>query len=307
MAARLIAAAVAVALLVGCKAKPPPPLVWNAFSGDRAYEHVRQLVNYGPHPSGSAALTRAATYITTQLQEMGLETAEQVFVAPTPRGPAQFRNIIGRTRGGRDGPEKIIVIASHYDTKWFTNITFVGANDSGSSSGVLLEMARVASAQPSLWFVFLDGEECVTQYGPEDGLWGSKFFVEDLKARSQVNWIKAMVLLDMVGDMHLDITMPSDSNAALIQKVFQAAKDTGNRDFFGYRGSEILDDHVPFLNAGIPSVDLIDFEYGSAPGLNDFWHTDKDTLDKINPHSLEITGQTALRLVTLLQEVPSLR
>jgi Zn-dependent M28 family amino/carboxypeptidase len=307
MAARLIAVAVAVALLAGCKAKPPPPIVWDAFSGDRAYEHVRQLVNYGPHPSGSPGLTRAATYITTQLQEIGLETSEQVFVAPTPRGPVQFRNIIGKTRGGHDGPEKVVVIASHYDTKWFTNMTFVGANDGGSSTGVLLEMARVASAQPNLWFVFLDGEEAMNQYGTDDGLWGSKFFVEDLKSRSQTDWIKAMVLLDMVGDSHLEIQIPADSKPSLIDEVFKAAKDTGHRDSFRYSGTYMLDDHVPFLNAGIPATDLIDFEFGSAPGLNDYWHTDKDTLDKISPHSLEITGQTTLRLLTLLQQVPSLR
>jgi Zn-dependent M28 family amino/carboxypeptidase len=307
MAGQLTRYVLALALLAGCTAKQPPPIAWNAFDGQRAYEHVRQLVSYGPRPSGTPTLTQAATYITSQLQEDGLDTEEQVFVYPTPRGPVQFRNIIGKTRDSHGGPEKVILIGSHYDTKWFTNMTFVGANDGGSSAGVLLEMARVASAQPNLWFVFFDGEEAVVQYGPDDGLWGSKYFVKDLDDKGRTGWIKAMVLLDMVGDNHLDITMPNNGNPALIQKAFQAAKDTGYRDYFGYRDSGILDDHQPFVEAGIPATDLIDFEFGSAPGLNDYWHTDKDTLDKIDPRSLEIVGQTTLRLVTLLQQSPSLR
>jgi len=188
-------------------------------------------------------------------------------------------------------------------------IKFTGkyAPFTGSSTGVLLEMARVASAQPNVWFVFFDGEEAMVEYGANDGFWGSKYFVKDLQGKDQANWIKSMVLLDMVGDAHLNITIPSDSTGALVQRVFQAANDTGHRDHFGYRNSAILDDHVPFLSAGIPAVDLIDFEYGSAPGLNDYWHTDKDTLDKISPRSLELVGQTALRLLWLLQQSPSLR
>jgi glutaminyl-peptide cyclotransferase len=307
MASRLIAALGAVVLLAGCGATPPPETQWNAFDGQKAYEHVKQQVSYGLRYSGSPARTRASTYIATQLRQDGLDVDVQEFVAFTPRGPVQFRNIIGKTRHQHGAADQIVVFGSHYDTKWMTNTVFVGANDGGSSTGVLLEMARVASAQPNVWFVFFDGEEAMVEYGANDGLWGSKYFVTDLQGKDQANWIKAMVLLDMVGDAHLNITIPSDSTSALVQRVFQAAKDTEHRDYFGYRNSAILDDHVPFLNAGMPAVDLIDFEYGSAPGLNDYWHTDKDTLDKISPRSLEIVGQTALRLLSLLQQSPSLR
>jgi Zn-dependent M28 family amino/carboxypeptidase len=307
MATRLIALLAAVALLAGCGAKPQRDIQWSAFDGQKAYEQVKQQVSYGPRPSGSPELASAAGSIAAQLRADGLDVEEQVLTAPTPRGPVLFRNIIGKTRGSRGAADQIVVFGSHYDTKWMTNIVFVGADDAGSSTGVLLEMARLASTQPNVWFVFFDGEEAMIQYGANDGLWGSKHFVKDLQDKNQAKWIKAMVLLDMVGDADLGITMPSDSTGALVQQVFQAARDTSHRDYFSYRNSDILDDHVPFLSAGIPAVDLIDFEYGSAPGLNDYWHTDKDTLDKISPRSLEIVGQTALRLLALLQQAPSLR
>ena len=289
-------------VLAGCGGSPARrPIQWQQFDGSRAYEQVAKLVGYGPRPAGSDALGRSATYIETQLQDCGLTTDEQVFVAPTPFGPKQFRNIIAKTRVQQSGPGRVIIIGSHYDTKFFTNITFVGANDGGSSTGTLLEMARVAADQPNLWFVFFDGEEAMVQYTDEDGLWGSKFFVDDLKSKDEMKRIKAMMLLDMIGDKNLNVTVAG----TFAPLVFDAARAAGYRDYFSYGGNSILDDHVPFMRAGIPAVDLIDFEFGSAPGLNDYWHTDKDTLDKLSPHSMEIVGQTALRLIELLQNEAS--
>ncbi len=288
-------------LLSGCKSKPPSELQPSQFSGARAYEHVRQLVGFGPRPSGSPELTRAASYIKTQLQGYGLAVDEQVFTAPTPYGPKQFRNITAKSRVQTDGPNRVIIIGSHYDTKFMTNVTFVGANDGGSSTGVLLEIARVAADQPNLWFVFFDGEEAMVQYADEDGLYGSKFFVEDLKSSNEVKSVKAMVLLDMVGDANLNITIPANSAGWLMLRVFDAARATGFRDYFELYAVEMIDDHVPFLGAGIPAIDLIDYEFGSGPGLNDYWHTEQDTLDKISPRSLEIVGQSTLRLIELLR------
>ena len=297
MATRLGLALIIVAVC-GCGgSRPPPPIPWQQYSGERAYQHVEKLVGYGPRPSGSDALGRAATYIEAQLKEYGLTVEEQVFMAPTPLGPKQFRNIVAKTRFQPGSPNSVIIIGSHYDTKFFTNITFVGANDAGSSSGALLEIARIAADQPSLWFVFFDGEEAMQQYSDEDGFWGSKFFVEDLKGKNQVAQVKAMVLLDMIGDKNLNVTV----NGSLIPQTFDASRAAGFRDYFAYGGNGVLDDHVAFMRAGIPAVDLIDFEFGSGPGLNDYWHTEKDTLDKISPRSLEIVGKTTLRLVELLQ------
>ena len=304
MAAKLIPAFLAATLLAGCAPKPPSEIPWQSFDGNRAYAQAQKLVSFGARPSGSDALARQASYVTTQLQDFGLEAEEQSFLASTPRGPVQFRNVIAKTRGGRGGSGQVILIGAHYDTKWFTNQTFVGANDGASGAAVLLEMARVASTQPNLWFVFFDGEECTREYGPEDGLHGSRFFVEHLKSSGKTSWVRAMILLVMIGDARLNVTLPVNGDPKLIEQSFEAARDAGHRDFFGFGKGEVLDDHVPFLRAGIPAVDFIDFEYGSAPGLNDYWHTDKDTLDKISPRSLQIAGQTALRLISRLQMLP---
>ncbi|HUI08126.1 MAG TPA: M28 family peptidase [Verrucomicrobiae bacterium] len=291
--------------IYGCNSQPPakPPAQPQPgqFSGTRAYEYVQQQVNFGPRPSGSGALERTAEYIKTQLQDDGLTVDEQVFTASTPYGLKQFRNVIAKSRVQTGGPGRVIIIGSHYDTKFMTNVTFVGANDAGSSTGVLLEIARVAANQRNLWFVFFDGEEAMVNYDDRDGLWGSKFFVESLKNKQELESVKAMVLLDMVGDADLNVTIPANGAGWLMQKVFEASRDVGFRDYFGLRAGEMTDDHVPFLNAGIPAIDLIDFEYGSAPGRNDYWHTANDTLDKVSAHSLEVVGQTTLRLVELLE------
>lgn len=283
--------------LASCSSKPPLQLQWNAFDGQKAYEQVEKVVGFGPRPSGSAALEQSAAYIKQQLQSYGLTVQEQVFTAASPYGPKQFRNIIAKTRIQHAGQNRVVIIGSHYDTKFMTNVTFIGANDGGSSTGVLLEMARVAAEQPDLWLVFFDGEEAMVEYSDKDGFWGSRYFVEELKRKNQIGSIKAMVLLDMVGDKNLNVTV----TGSLMEPVFDASRSAGFRDYFNYRGNSILDDHVAFLQAGIPAVDLIDFEFGSAPGLNDYWHTEKDTLDKISPHSLEVVGRTTLRLLSLLQ------
>ena len=220
----------------------------------------------------------------------------QEFRAGTPRGPVLFRNVVCRTKSAAG---QVIILGSHYDTKILPG--FVGANDGGSSSGALLELARVLAGQPNLWFVFFDGEEAMEDYRADDGLWGSRYFVESLKAAGQVNRVQAMILLDMVGDANLTVTLPSSGSGDLLGEVFRAAETLGYRQYFSYFYGEILDDHVPFLQAGIPAVDLIDFEYGSAPGRNDYWHTDQDTLDKLSPRSLEIVGRTTLQLLRQLR------
>jgi len=285
---------IALLVLAGCSRPVPFPPV-ESFSGTNAFHHVAQLVAFGPRPSGSEALTRSAGYLQAQLEAAGLEVELQEFRAGTPTGPVLFRNVIGRTKSGGG---KIVILGSHYDTKRLAN--FVGANDAGSSSGALLELARVLAGQRDLWFVFFDGEEAVNEYGPADGLWGSKFLVETLKGENKLRSVQAMILLDMVGDRDLKITMPANSTPELVQRTFAAAESLGWREKFSYVLQEILDDHEPFRVAGVPAVNLIDFEFGSAPGLNDYWHTERDTLDKISPRSLEIVGRTTLRLLEQL-------
>ncbi|MCX7886025.1 MAG: M28 family peptidase [Verrucomicrobiae bacterium] len=306
MAAPLILTVFVAVCCIGCARRSPREIDWRGFDGQRAFAHVERIVSFGPRPSGSTALGNVANYISTRLREYGLDVEEQVFVAPTPRGPLQFRNVIGKTRCKGQSHGGIIVIASHYDTKYLPAIHFVGANDGGSSSGVLLELARLTPAIPDLWFVFFDGEECINEYSPNDGLWGSTHFVNELKNREKLNRIQAMILLDMIGDRDLHVTIPANSHPALVQRVFDSAKATGHRRYFSFTPIGIIDDHVPFAMAGVPAVNLIDFQFGSAPGLNDYWHTEQDTLDKISPRSLEIVGQTVLHLLCSLRREPKL-
>lgn len=306
MATKLIPASVTGLLLIitACAPPPPKPIDPKSFDGRRAMAHVETLVKMGPRPTASAALTRSATYIGAQLEEAGLHVQEQVFTAGSPRGPLQFRNVLAKSPRRGTGPRQVIIVASHYDTKYMPDINFVGANDGASSSGTVLEIARCAASQPDIWFVFFDGEEAVREYTANDGLTGSKFFVEQLKGDGQVDTIKALILLDMVGDANLKITIPANCTSHLVPQVFDAARDLGYRDYFELSTRDTIDDHVPFLRAGIPAVDLIDFQFGSAPGLNDYWHTDKDTLDKLSVRSLEIIGQTTLRLIARLRSQP---
>lgn len=307
MATKLILFGALTGLLAGCIPPPPKPIDPKTFDGRRAMAHVETLVKMGPRPAGSPTLAKAATYIASQLEEAGLSAREQVFTSPSPRGPLQFRNVLAKTTKHQGGPGQVIIVASHYDTKYLPNQNFVGANDGGSSSGALLEIARCAASQADIWFVFLDGEEAIREYDANDGLIGSKFFVEQLKADDQVKWVKAVIVLDMVGDANLKISFPANSSAPLIQQAFDAAREMGHRDHFELGQHDMLDDHVPFLRAGIPAIDFIDFQFGSAPGLNDYWHTEKDTLDKLSVNSLEVVGQTTLRLLAKLRAAPPAR
>lgn len=295
----LVTLVLAAVLVAGCR-RPQPPASWQPtdFDGQRALRHVERQVAFGPRPSGSAALAQTADYILAQLAAAGLQTEQQIFRAVTPRGEIEFRNVIGRTARAATPP--LIIIGAHYDTKRLDPIPFVGANDAGSGVGVLLEMARVAASEPNLWFVCFDGEEAELEYGPGDGLWGSRYFAERL-ATASAPPVRAFILLDMVGDADLTITIPRNCSAELVEQVFAASRALGYRDHFRYRPADVLDDHVPFLLRGIPAVNLIDFEYGSAPGQNDYWHTAQDTLDKVSARSLQIVGRTALQLIRQLR------
>jgi hypothetical protein len=181
---------------------------------------------------------------------------------------------------------------------------FVGANDSGSGVGLLLALAPILKAgtkeRPSVMLAFLDGEECRLNYGPNDGLHGSRHLAAGLVATGRARDVRAMILLDMVGDRDLNVAIPRNGTPELISAVFKAAEANGVREKFSLAGNVVLDDHQPFLDAGMPAVDLIDFDYGSASGLNDYWHTPADTLDKLSPASLETVGRVVLLTINIL-------
>lgn len=237
------------------------------------------------------------------MRELGLETEIQEFRDRSPAGEIAFRNVIGRLPGAG---ERILLFGSHYDTKAGIP-NFEGANDSGSSTGLLLELARVLRARGphamDVWFVHFDGEECMVEYGPHDGLHGSKHLARTMEADGRLGRVAALILLDMVGDRNLTITIPRNSTPELVALAFDAARAEGVRRHFQLYPHPILDDHVPFFGRGVPSINLIDFHFGSAPGLNDYWHTAEDSLDKLSAESLEIVGRVALRMAeTILRE-----
>jgi Zn-dependent M28 family amino/carboxypeptidase len=275
--------------------------------GQHAYRILEQFLAISPRDAGTDGAVKAAEYISGFLLTSGVDTMVYEFEADTPRGMKKFRNVSGKLRG--DG-KSCIVLLSHFDTKSGISAAFTGANDSGSSTALLLHLAASVgpstSAVPDLVFAFVDGEECFESYTDSDGLIGSRRLVKDLMEEYPKDNIRAVILLDMIGDSDLTITVPNNSSPDLVKRLFAAAREENARDKLSLYGP-ILDDHVPFLEAGIPAVDIIDFYYGSAPRANDYWHTDKDTLDRISPDSLAIAGRLALRIVNSLIAEPAVK
>ncbi len=256
------------------------------FDAGRAFEHVRQLVAIGPRPAGSAGAAQSRRYITTQLAAVGLTATEQSFVAQTPLGPITMANLIARIPGSR--PERLI-LAGHYDTKLFRDFRFVGANDGGSSTAMLLELARVLKARKNpftIELLFFDGEESVIEWTGNDHTYGSRHYVATAQRDGSLRSVRAMVLFDMVGDRHLTIKRETGSTRWLTDLIWASAKRLGQRAFMP-EDFAVEDDHRPFLDAGIPAVDIIDLDY-------DAWHTKDDTVDKVSARSLQAVGDVFL-------------
>ena len=264
--------------------------IWEEFSGEKALLHVQHLVDLGPHPVGSDAIEKAREYIEAQLRHSGWQVTRQGFTEETPRGKVRFVNLIARFSGDGNAAAPSFLLCSHYDTKLFDAIRFVGANDGGSSTGLLLELARVIGGRPNMArkieLVFFDGEEAYENFSETDGLYGSRYFAKQLEADGAKQF-RGGILFDMIGDRSLDITLPADSPPAMVRDVFAAAEALKLRNYFSYLDRDLIDDHAPLNAVRIPMIDIIDFDYA-------WWHTADDTLDKISAQSLKITGSVAL-------------
>src|SRR6266513_2114049 len=264
--------------------------IWEKFSGKKALAHVQRLVDLGPHPGGSGAIEKARDYIEEQLRHSGWQVTRQAFTDDTPRGKILFVNLIVRFSGDVNAASPSFLLCSHYDTKLFDAIRFVGANDGGSSTGLLLELARVlgqhASVARNVELVFFDGEEAYENFSDTDGLYGSRYFARKLQSEGAKRF-RGGILFDMIGDRSLGITLPADSPAAMVRDVFAAAEALKLREYFSYLDRDLIDDHAPLNAIRIPTIDIIDFDYA-------WWHTADDTLDKISAQSLKITGSVAL-------------
>jgi hypothetical protein len=260
------------------------------IDANRAFEHVKKLVELGPRPSGSPAIKKAQKYLSEELGSYGLKVTEDGFIGQTPRGPIPMKNLIAELPGSRSD---IVIIAGHYDTKLLNG--FVGANDGGSSAAAVLEIARVlAPTRPeaTLWFVFFDGEEAVVEWSGTDNTYGSRHIVEKLDLDRTLRRVKAVILVDMIGDKNLDLMKDGASTRWLVDFIWNKAREMGHGRHFLGNEAGYSDDHVPFLERGIPAIDLIDFNYG--PG-NSYWHSTHDTLDKISGESIKVICDVVVR------------
>jgi Zn-dependent M28 family amino/carboxypeptidase len=268
--------------------QPPPAAATPAFDSTRAWRDLERQVAFGPRPSGSAALQKTREFILAELKAAGIETRTQAFIAKTPLGEVSMANVIGTIPGKR--PERI-AIASHFDTKLFKDIRFLGASDAASSTAALLELGRVLKSRANEYTIellFFDGEEAVVEWSlNNDNTYGSRHYVQAAQQAGTLRGLQALVLLDMIGDKDLVIRRDANSTPWLVDIVWNAAARAGHRAVFSNELTSIDDDHMPFVRAGIPSVDIIDLDYPA-------WHTADDTLDNVAARSLQIVGDVVL-------------
>jgi Zn-dependent M28 family amino/carboxypeptidase len=260
-----------------------------AFDGARAWTHLQKQMALGPRPAGSAALNDLRKYILDQLKADGIDARQQVFMASTPLGEMMMSNIVATIPGRRTDR---IILASHYDTKRAPNFRFVGASDGASSTAALLELGRVLKARQNeftIELLFLDGEEAVNwEWQDPDNTYGSRHYVDAARKANTAGSIRAMILLDMIGDKNLLIKRDSYSTPWLVDAIWGAAARLGHGEFSSQL-STVEDDHLAFLRAGIPSVDIIDLD-NYAP----YWHTAQDDLAHVSAKSLQIVGDVVL-------------
>jgi glutaminyl-peptide cyclotransferase len=246
---------------------------------------------------GSPGHAKAEAFLKKQFAKDNLEV--DTFTMNTPAGPQQMHNFIVRFPGKKDGA---IVLASHYETNYpLRNINYVGANDGGSTTGLLIEMANHLRGRTldgySVWLVFFDGEEAFKEWSDSDSTYGSRHLAAKWENDGTLRRIKAFIILDMIGDKDLDIQRDSNSTGWLLDLIQHAAAKTGDQSYFFQEQTTDSDDHLPFVKRGVPSADIIDLNYGYQ---NAYWHTAQDTMDKISAKSLTIVGNTMLETIRLL-------
>lgn len=301
----LVAFGAALAMPLGACAAPAPqapaqpaaaqPATAMKFNSARAWTDLQRQVAFGPRPSGTPALLKTRQYILDQLKAAGIRAQEQPFTAATPAGPVSMANVIATIPGRR--PERI-VLASHYDTKR-APFRFVGANDGASSTAAVLELGRaLAASQPAftIELLFLDGEEAVNwDWAGTDNTYGSRHYVQAAQKAGTLAAIKALVLLDMIGDRDLIIRRESYSTPWLVDAIWGAAARTGHMGTFVGELTTVEDDHVNFVRAGVPSVDVIDLD-------NPTWHTAQDDLEHVSQKSLQVVGDVILAALPTIEQ-----
>ena len=283
-----------------------PPPATGGFDGAQAYEHVRQLVEIGPRPPGSGGIRRAQTYIIGELKRFGCQVEEQDFHGSTPLGDIAMKNIIAKIPGvGSD----IVLYTTHYDTLRMAN--FIGADDGGSGTGTMLELARLFCGREiksalNVWIVFFDGEEAQGQWTDKDSVqwtdtnntYGSREMAASMALSGDLKRVKAMILVDMIGSSNLKVKRDTNSTPWLTDLIWATAARLGYGNVFVNEGTVTsLDDHLSFIRRGVPGCDVIDFDI-----LATYWHTPQDTLDKVDPSSLAVVGHVLIETLPVLEK-----
>jgi glutaminyl-peptide cyclotransferase len=269
------------------------------IDAQRAFEYTREVTAFGPRYMGSENHKKLENYILNHLK--GDQVEEDAFTADTVEGKFPVRNIIAKFPGKKDG---IIVILGHYDTNYpLRNTGYVGANDGGSSTALLLEFANQLRGKTrdgySVWLVWTDGEEAVRQWSDTDSVYGTRHLAEKWEKDGTLKKIKALIVVDMIADADLDIQRNTKGAPWLLDLIYTAAERLGYQSHFYALQGPIEDDHIPFFNRGVPTADVIDLDYGYN---NVFHHTPQDTMDKLSPKSMEIVGNTILETIRLLDQ-----
>jgi Zn-dependent M28 family amino/carboxypeptidase len=283
------------------------PSLHDAFNAGQAYAYTARIAGFGERWPGSPGHQKTEDLIHQTLEKDGARVEADNFTAGTPRGPVAVHNIIGKFNVSADPKQEIFILAGHYDTLFKHG--FIGANDGASSAAILLSFADALAHRKTrmqIWLVWTDLEEAIENFDENDGLYGSRHLAEKLVANGTAPRVRGFFLLDMIGDKDLGVARETGSSRALQDVIARAATQLGySRYFFQYE-TEIIDDHVPFISAGIASVDVVDAMYGRmGPGfdsMGEFHHTNADTMDKVSQRSLEIVGRTILLTVELLDK-----
>lgn len=310
----LLAAAAALALAsAGCARNDAAPADWRVLppdAGEKMLSIAAEFVKISPRDPGTIGAAKASRHIAEEIQKLGLKAGADTWVEDTPFGKKVFSNIYVDFPG--ETPN-VVLFGSHYDTKPGISDDFQGANDGGSSTAVLLGLIRhFAATKPKLRstvrFAFFDGEECAgPTYTDSDGLNGSRRMAVEFYRRRLETPLVAVIVLDMVGDRNQVLQIPRNVTPWLANIAMQEASgklSTAARQELPVvvlADHPILDDHWPFALCGFPVVDLIDFEYGSAPGKNDYWHTPQDTIDKLSPASLQKAAALAIAILDRIE------
>jgi Zn-dependent M28 family amino/carboxypeptidase len=276
-----------------------------AFNGVRAFDDLKRLAAFGPRPPGSKALVESREWIISQLKLAGCQVEEDEFAVLTPVGTIPMTNLIARISGVRSS---VVIVAGHYDTMRADGFRFVGANDGGSSAAFLLELARLLGRRKNpvtYWLVFFDGEEALQRWSDTDSRYGSRHLLQKLASAGELNQVQAMILVDMIADAKLDIYREEYSTGWLTDLIFANARRLGYSNYFiDSPPRAIEDDHIPFVNAGVAAVDVIDLDYGPH---NSYHHTAADTVDKCSALSLTVVGRVVTATLENLERSPRVK